>query len=242
MAESDFLTTKSTEWSRDKSLSPLWKKDGAWHKVFAKKEKPPLVLIESIAPLSATGVVEKRDLENGRFVAVKKMNTFGNVDSNNQLTREAEILLSLKHYHCVSLLGTYIHGDSYNIVMEPCAQCDLYTYLSEPSSDVVKEITMDYGSQDTFLPKIMGCLAHGLQYLHKVPRMRYDTDDGAKVVRHKDITPSNIVLDGRRVLYTDFGLSAFVTATQTGSSGPSHKTKMVKATPPSRSFQHANCT
>ncbi len=241
MAESDFLTTKSTKWSRDKSLSPLWKKDNVWHKEFEENEKLPLDHIQSIACLSLGGVMEKRQTEDGMLVAVKTMNTYRNRDMNNELIREVGILRSLKHYHSVSLLGTYTKEDSFSAVMEPCATCDLYTYLSQPKSNVFKSITTHCGPQDTFLPKIMGCLAHGLQYLHKVPRMQYDTDEG-KVVRHRDITLTNIVLDGSRVLYTDFGLSKFVTATQTGSTGSSHKTSMVKATPSSRGFQHANCT
>ena len=241
MAESDFLTTKSTEWSRDKSLAPLWKNHSGWHKVFGKDEKLPLDHIESIAWLSLGGVMEKRRTEDGMLVAVKTMNTRRNGDTNNELTREVGILRSLKHYHSVSLLGTYTKGDFFSAVMEPCATCDLDTYLSAPESDAFETITMRSGSPDSFLPKIMGCLAHGLQYLHKQPRMQYGTDEGNDV-RHRDITPMNIVLDGSRVLYTDFGLSAFVTATQTGSTGPSRKTLMVKATPSSRGFQHAKCT
>ena len=241
MAESDFLTTKSTEWSREKSLSPLWKKDGVWHKNFEVNEKLPLDHIQSIAPLSIGGVMEKRSTEDGMLVAVKIMDTYRDGSINNELTREVGILRSLKHFHSVSLLGTYTKGDSFGAVMEPCATCDLYTYLSQPRSSAFESITKDYGSPDSFLPKIMGCLAHGLQYLHKERRMQYDTDE-EKVIRHRDITPRNIVLDGPRVLYTDFGLSAFVTASRTGSSGSSHKTIMVKATPSSRGFQHANCT
>ena len=241
MAESDFLTTKSTEWSRDKSPSSLWEEDGVWHKDFEENEKLPLDHLDSIGPLSIGGVMEKRQTEDGRLVAVKKMNTYGDRDINNKLTREVEILRSLKHFHSVSLLGTYTKPDSFSAVMEPCATCDLDTYLSQPKSNAFESITKRYGSPDSFLPKIMGCLAHGLQYLHKERRVQYDTDEG-KVVRHRDITPRNMVLDGPRVLYTDFGLSAFVTATRTGSSGSSHKTLTVKATPSSRGFQHANCT
>ena len=241
MAESGFLTTKSTEWSRGRSLPPLWKTDDTLHKDFGENEELPLDHIQSIAPLSVGGVMEKRRTEGGMLVAVKTMNTYGNWDTNDDLKREVAILRSLNHYHSVSLLGTYTKGDSFSAVMEPCATCDLYTYLSKPKSKAFKNMTMSYGSPDSFLPKIMGCLAHGLQYIHKVPKMQYGPGEG-KVVRHRDITLTNIVLDGPRVLYTDFGLSKFVTATQTGSTGSSSKTKMVKATPSPRGFQHANCT
>ena len=241
MAGSGFLTTKSTEWSRVKSPSPLWKEDGGWHKEFGENEKLPLNHIQPIASLSAGGVMEKYRTEDGMLVAVKTMETFGDSNLNNELTQEVGILRDLKHYHSVSLLGTYIRGDSFSAVMEPCATCNLDTYLSQPKSNVFKHITTRCGPQDTFLPKVMGCLAHGLQYLHKEPRMQYDTGEG-KIVRHRDITPTNIVLDGPRVLYTDFGLSKFVTATRTGSTGSSPKTSMVKATPSSRGFQHADCT
>ena len=181
MAESDFLTTKSTVWSRDKTPFPPWNKAGVLDKEFGENEKVPLEFINSIACLSRGGVVEQRRTEDGMLVAVKKMDTYGKADINEELRREVEILRSLKHYHSVSLLGTFIQGDCFNIVMEPCATCDLYTFLSQPLSTGFKNITAHHGPQEFFLPKIMGCLAHGLQYnrvffkLMATPEFRRDS-------------------------------------------------------------------
>jgi len=74
----------------------------------------------------------------------------------------------------------------------------------------------------------MGCLAHGLQYIHE--RKGATLKDGAQV-RHRDIKPSNILLHGYRVLFADFGISKVYTDATTGTSGESSKTMPVKYTP-----------
>ena len=238
MAESDFLTTRATLWSHDKLPSPPWTHPGVFHKEFEKGETEPLEYIDPLGQ-SLHSVVEKRRTKDGRLVAVKIKKTHGDPKLNDKLQKEVHILRSLNHYHCVSLLGTYVRGDFFGIVMEPCAICNLDTYLSQPNSSAFKDVEARCSQGGPLLPKIMGCLAHGLQYLHKLPRTRYDSDNG-EIVRHRDITPTNIVLDGARVLYTDFGLSKFVTAAQTGSSGTSTKTRMVRLTAQSRSLQYAD--
>ena len=231
MAESAFLTTKATLWSRRKLPSPPWTdRHDAFDKEYGENEELPLKFIDNIG-LPGRGVEKRRTMDGTeREVAVKRMYTYGDRPINDKLQHEVTVLRSLNHYHCVSILGTFIRGDFFNIVMEPCAKCDLHTYLSEPASNTVKSMEKLCGRRLLFLPRIMGCLAHGLQYLHKEPRAQYNSDEG-KVIRHRDITPANIVLDGSRVLYTDFGLSKFVTATKTSSSGPSPKTLMVKTAP-----------
>lgn len=211
--------------------STQWTDRGdVFHVDFTENEKLPLDLLDTIAQTTIGGVVEKRQCTiDGRLVAVKKMDTNRNETTNNELNKEVNILRSLKHYHSVRVLGSYTQGDSFSIVMEPVATCDLNTYLAWPSSAKAKKQEAHCGPRDSFLPRIMGCLAHGLQYLHK-----------EKKIRHRDITPGNILLDGPRVLYADFGISEFFTATQTGSSGPSRKTDMVKTNLKPRSFQYAD--
>ena len=231
MAEIGFLTTRSTEWSRGIPSSSPWTDRGdGFHVDLDDDQEPPLKILDTITGQGT--VVEKRKSPiDGRLVAVKKLVTYGDSRVNTELKNEVEVLRSLKHYHSVSIFGTYL-GDTFSIVMDPCATCDLWTYLSAPTSVTVKKLESRYDPRDKFLPTMMGCLAHGLQYLHKEPRVQHYSGE-ERIVRHRDITPTNIVLDGSRVLYTDFGLSKFVTATQTGSSGPSRKTLMVRTTPQS---------
>ena len=231
MAEIGFLTTKATKWTQGiLPSSPPWTDRGnVFHVDFKEDETLPLKILDTIGGQNRH-VEKHQSTTDGRLMAVKKIYTNQRGTTNTQLKNEVEILRSLKHYHSVGLLGTYTQEDRFGIVMEPCAACDLWTYLSEPTSGRVKKLEGRCGARDSFLPSIMGCLAHGLQYLHREPRTQHQSNEEI-MVRHRDITPSNIVLDGSRVLYTDFGLSKFFTITQTGSSGPSRKTAMVTTTP-----------
>lgn len=207
---------------------------------FEEDEKLPLELLESVAPISLGGILEKRQTTIDRkLVAVKKMPTHQNEALNITPNTEVEILRSLKHYHCVRILGCYTQGDFFNIVMEPYAICDLNTYLSQSSNLGIKEVETRCGPRASLLPRIMGCLAHGLQYIHYGPRVQHNCGE-EEMIRHRDITLGNILLDGPRILYTDFGLSKICTATQTGSTGPSRKTNMVEINLEPRSFLYAD--
>jgi serine/threonine protein kinase len=68
--------------------------------------------------------------------------------------------------------------------MSPVADMDLSAYLS--CADVTR-----YGVLRTFF----GCLARALEFLH------------SQGIRHKDIKPGNILVYGRNILFTDFGLA-----------------------------------
>lgn len=232
MSDFDFLTTRSAEWSGNIPPAPQWTDRGdLFYVELQENEKLPLELIEAIPSVTSGPLVEKRKCTiDGRLVAVKTMDTYGNKATFTKLREEVEILRSLKHYHGLRTLGCYTQDDDFSIVAEPLAMCDLYTYLNYPSSVKAKKMKDLCGPRESFLPRIMGCLAHGLQYIHKEPRSQHMSDEG-KMIRHRDITPANILLDGPRVLYADFGLSKFFTTTQRASSGPSHKTAMVKTNP-----------
>ena len=70
------------------------------------------------------------------------------------------------------------------LIMSPVAEMDLSTYLKRAD-------TLKHQELRTFF----GCLARALEFLHK------------QNVRHKDTKPGNILVDGGKVLFTDFGLS-----------------------------------
>ena len=218
----DFLITKSTDWS-NKWLNdaPAWTDRGDGYNVeYGEGEKAPLEHKEFIASAGEGGCVEECYCPRlGRKVAVKKVSTEGIKKTNDELTKEMSHLLTVRHYHCIQVRGSYIRGDWFNIVMEPVATCDLRTYLRhEDSSPKIRNMEQLCGPRAVFLPTIMGCLAHGLHYLHQKPKLR-----------HRDIKPANILLNGRTVLFADFNLSKVFTETQSGTSGPSRKTQMVRA-------------
>ena len=101
-----------------------------------------------------------------------------------QFVAEIEILKRLKHRHVVGFVGSYTDPRYIGLIMSPVAEMDLSTYL-------VRADTTKHGELRTFF----GCLARALEFLHE------------QNVRHKDIKPGNILVDGGNVLFTDFGLS-----------------------------------
>ena len=217
----DFLITKSTDWS-DKRLNdvPAWTDRGNGYVVdYTEDEKPPLDHKSYIASAGEGGCVEKCYCPKlDKEVAVKKVATYGDEETNDRLTKEMDYLRKVRHYHCVQVLGSYIQGDWFNIVMDPVATCDLRTYLKfESSSQKIRKMEKLCGMRSVFLPILMGCLALALHYLHQSARLR-----------HRDIKPANILLNGRTVLFADFNLSKVFTETQSGTSGPSPKSPMVR--------------
>ena len=70
--------------------------------------------------------------------------------------------------------------------MSPVADCNLFEYYTQASTSSDKL---------SLLHSFFGCLAHGLRYLHDVK------------VRHRDIKPQNILVQGDRVLLADFGIA-----------------------------------
>ena len=97
---------------------------------------------------------------------------------------EIEILKRLKHGHVVEFVGSYTDPKYLGLIMSPVAEMDLSTYLKRVDTSKHQELR-------TFF----GCLARALEFLHE------------QNVRHKDIKPGNILVDGGKVLFTDFGLS-----------------------------------
>lgn len=212
-----FLTTRATYWdARIPQDKPQWTDKGdGFYVAYEDEEQLPLTYSHAIN--ATTGVlVEAHRTNDGRLVAIKKMETSSDKEVNERLDAEVKILRQVKHFHSVSILGSYIHQDWFSIVMDPVATCDLQQYLRNTTSRKISKMESLCGPRTAFLPRIMGCLAHGLHYIHE-----------NSSIRHRDIKPVNILLDGKRVLFADFGLSKVYTETRRGTSGPSPKTPMV---------------
>jgi len=97
---------------------------------------------------------------------------------------EIEVLKRLKHRHVVEFVGSYTDPKYMGLIMSPVADMDLCTYLAQFD-----------GSRHRELRSFFGCLARGLEFLH------------GQSIRHKDTKPSNILVQGGNVLFTDFGLA-----------------------------------
>jgi tetratricopeptide (TPR) repeat protein len=101
-----------------------------------------------------------------------------------QFIAEIGALKRLKHRHVVEFVGSYTDPKYMGLIMSPVADMDLSTYLARADTARYRELR-------TFF----GCLAKALEFLHE------------QSIRHKDIKPSNILVHGGNVLFTDFGLA-----------------------------------
>ncbi|KAH0542342.1 hypothetical protein FGG08_003279 [Glutinoglossum americanum] len=104
--------------------------------------------------------------------------------------REVEVMKQLRHAHLVGLVGTYTQGVEFAIIMNPAADCDLGFYMEKFSPE-------NHGGERQ-LCRWYSCLVSGLKYMH---------DHG---IRHKDIKPRNILVNGKNILFCDFGISKLI--------------------------------
>ncbi|CAI2362883.1 unnamed protein product [Moneuplotes crassus] len=102
------------------------------------------------------------------------------------LRREIEIHSRLKHPNILSMHGWFKDHKRVFIILEYCAEGDLFTYMTEqPGRRFPEEVSANYIKQ----------IAEALLYLH------------SKNIIHRDIKPENILVDGDDIKLGDFGLS-----------------------------------
>ncbi|KAL8673301.1 MAG: hypothetical protein Q9168_002263 [Polycauliona sp. 1 TL-2023] len=135
---------------------------------------------------------------------LKREETFEqNLEALQLFKREVSHLKKLQHRHLVRYVGSYTDPQYVGIIMDPVADMDLRTFLSQ------SEFTQaEYdGIREAF-----GCLCSAIIYLHR------------QQVRHKDIKPQNILVRQRKIFITDFGLAiswkTLGKGTTTGEHGP----------------------
>jgi len=152
-----------------------------------------------IQPLGIGGsaFVEKvQDKTNGQVFALKHFRRYHGPNINafkRGFRNEVDILRRLSpHLHIISAFATWACGRELGIVLSPVADSgDLACYL---------QTILDLGNpptteQCTVLNQAFGCLASGLEFIHK------------QTIRHKDIKPQNILIHQGCVIYTDFGVA-----------------------------------
>jgi serine/threonine protein kinase len=131
-------------------------------------------------------VDEVRNLATGAIFARKTINCPNEEESTSFLT-EIEIMKKLAHPHIVQFIDTYTLSKSVSILMSPVANFDLGCYMSKQQS--LEPIPMHSVIQ------WFGCLVSSVEYLH------------GKSIKHQDIKPSNILIKGRTIFLSDFGIS-----------------------------------
>lgn len=127
---------------------------------------------------------------------------------------EIELLKKLDHHHIVTFVGSYNHDHTMHILLFPCAMCDLSALLGELDNCQTRQSPPKYlyelgwierGDRDNLnsLPRVVGprleqmygCITSAMVYIHE------------KKIRHKDIKPSNILVDPNSFYLTDFNVS-----------------------------------
>jgi TolA-binding protein len=180
VAAQDLVMTKSMN---------LEKGEEGQHCFFREHEPLPLKMKGKLGSGGFGKVYRVLSFISSREYALKQVprsTAFGGrgTECDKLFIAEIEILKRIKHRHVVEFVGSYTDPNYMGLIMSPVADMDLSTYLARADTASHRELR-------TFF----GCLAQALKFLHE------------QNIRHKDIKPSNILVHGRNVLYTDFGLA-----------------------------------
>ncbi|XP_069101700.1 serine/threonine-protein kinase Nek4-like [Argopecten irradians] len=102
------------------------------------------------------------------------------------VSREEEILKSIKHHNVVRFVDSFTEGKTVYLVMEYCSGGTLYEYIRSRNTKLPEDMFVNFLKQ----------IADGLKFLHK------------KKVLHRDIKTKNILLTSGQILkISDFGVS-----------------------------------
>ena len=118
------------------------------------------------------------------------------------------ILSSARHDNIVQLVGAYIHNDSFNLIF-PLANHGNLEQLFQSDSPLSWAVMR---SEESIVMALSG-LASGLVTMHE-----FTTEDIHVIGCHRDLKPANILVDNKRFLLADFGLSRIVDRQGTSSS------------------------
>ena len=158
------------------------------HTAFKEYELAPLKIVRTLGRGSYGLVRETENIYSSDRYALKTVSVRGKM-RREKANEEVRSLKKLRlHRHFVQLVGSYEIGQDFGLLFSPVADCNLYEYLQESTAASSEDFVV-------FLNKCFGCLASALEYMH------------SKQIRHKDIKPSNILVHGQVVLFTDFGLA-----------------------------------
>ncbi|CAI9630146.1 unnamed protein product [Alternaria burnsii] len=132
--------------------------------------------------------------------------------------QEVYHLQNLRHFHIVQLVGTYLQGRKFSILMYPAADMHLGTFL-EDTVYMDAEASMEHR---VFLGSTLGCLTSAVAFIHR------------HTTKHMDIKPQNILIrktkssgsrNKWRVYIADFGLSrSFASQDHSQTDGPTSRT------------------
>jgi serine/threonine protein kinase len=197
----------------DKELN--WSGKGQ-HVTFSPKDTVPLRALSHLGA-STTAHVEK--VLCRRIALARKTMTCSRQWTMLDALREVYHLQNLRHHHIVQLVGSYLQGRKFSILMYPVAEWDLGTFIDNTADCLVTD-EMENDRRRGFLVSALNCLTSAVAHVHE------------HTTKHMDIKPKNILVrevqtENRDwcVYLTDFGISrSFASQDHSQSDGPTFRT------------------
>lgn len=190
-------------------------------------EKLPLTPVAHLGS-SCSAIVDK--VLCGRIPLARKRMRCTRLLTVQDALAEVEHLQRLQHFHIVQLVGTYLQGRNFGILMYPAADCHLGTFL-EDTADLMSlqsekcQDPVELRSRRNFLSSSLRCLTSAVAFIHE------------NTTKHMDIKPANIVVRCTggdpaidrsslpwRIYITDFGLSRTFVGDQSQTDGRTGRT------------------
>lgn len=197
----------------DKELN--WSGRGQ-HVIFGIQEHVPLDFIAHLGA-SATARVEK--VRCRRVALARKTMRCNGSWNRSKVLQEVTHLQNLRHFHIVQLVGTYLKGRDFSLLMYPAADYHLGTFLED--TEGLAELGSDsYFRRISFLRYSLHCLASAVRCIHQ------------NSTKHMDIKPQDILVKRSheeasywRIYIADFGLSrSFADLDHSQTDGPTART------------------
>jgi hypothetical protein len=203
----------------DKELN--WSGKGQ-HVVYMQKDDVPLRVVSHLGA-SMTAKVDQ--VLCRRIGLARKTVRCSRQWTIEDAMREVYHLQNLRHAHIIQLVGSYLQGRSFSILMYPVAECHLGAFLEDTADLHVhktgSQMDMSYSARLAFLSASVGCLTSAVAYIHE------------NTTKHMDIKPQNILVRPTtpisplywHVYLADFGLSrSFASQDHSQTDGPTART------------------
>jgi hypothetical protein len=169
-ASTNTLTKLSNDYRsylRDKGLMPPPDAEINWSGKgqpveFSSTEEVPLTVVSHLGS-SISATVDK--VQCKRIILARKMMRCTRNWKAGDALREVEHLHKLRHFHIVQLVGSYLQGRTFSILMYPAANCHLGTFLEDTIDSMdpeescsLKQINWrvylaDFGLSTSFAPQ-----------------------------------------------------------------------------------------